>query len=95
MSQLTFNLHAGPEGADSQRTDGADSRLAGEKFDRHSRWKAKFRIAGAAQSGHLYFTLKDDKAQVRCVWFKQQMRGVKISSGRRVEGERARFGQRV
>src|SRR6266436_2207700 len=32
----------------------------------------------AAQSGHFYFTLKDDKAQVRCVWFKQQMRGVKI-----------------
>ena len=32
----------------------------------------------AAQSGHFYFSLKDDKAQVRCVWFKQQMRGVKI-----------------
>src|SRR5260221_6323647 len=32
----------------------------------------------AAQSGHFYFTLKDDKAQVRCVWFKQQMRGVKV-----------------
>src|SRR5580765_1420535 len=31
-----------------------------------------------AQSGHLYFTLKDEKAQVRCVWFKQQMRGVKF-----------------
>ncbi len=31
-----------------------------------------------AQSGHLYFTLKDEKAQVRCVWFKQQMRGLKF-----------------
>jgi exodeoxyribonuclease VII large subunit len=31
-----------------------------------------------AQSGHIYFTLKDEKAQVRCVWFKQQMRGVRF-----------------
>jgi exodeoxyribonuclease VII large subunit len=31
-----------------------------------------------AQSGHLYFTLKDDRAQIRCVWFKQQRRGVKF-----------------
>jgi exodeoxyribonuclease VII large subunit len=31
-----------------------------------------------AQSGHIYFTLKDDKAQVKCVWFRQQMRGVKF-----------------
>jgi len=31
-----------------------------------------------AQSGHFYFTLKDEKSQVRCVWFKQQLRGVKI-----------------
>src|SRR5260370_5734370 len=31
-----------------------------------------------AQSGHIYFTLKDDRAQVRCVYFKQQHRGVKF-----------------
>jgi exodeoxyribonuclease VII large subunit len=31
-----------------------------------------------AQSGHIYFTLKDEKAQVKCVWFRRQMRGVKF-----------------
>jgi exodeoxyribonuclease VII large subunit len=31
-----------------------------------------------AQSGHFYFTLKDDRAQVRCVLFKQQTRGLKF-----------------
>jgi exodeoxyribonuclease VII large subunit len=31
-----------------------------------------------AQSGHIYFTLKDDRAQVRCIFFKQQQRGIKF-----------------
>ena len=31
-----------------------------------------------AQSGHIYFTLKDERAQVRCVFFKQQQRGMKF-----------------
>jgi len=31
-----------------------------------------------AQSGHIYFTLKDDRAQVRCAFFKQQQRGIKF-----------------
>lgn len=31
-----------------------------------------------AQSGHCYFTLKDERAQVRCVLFKQQRRGMKF-----------------
>ena len=30
-----------------------------------------------AQSGHFYFTLKDDRAQVKCVLFKNQQRGMK------------------
>ena len=31
-----------------------------------------------AQSGHIYFTLKDEKAQVRCVCFKTQLRLLKF-----------------
>jgi exodeoxyribonuclease VII large subunit len=32
----------------------------------------------AAQSGHLYFTLKDANAQIRCVCFRDQVRGLKF-----------------
>jgi exodeoxyribonuclease VII large subunit len=32
----------------------------------------------AAQSGHCYFTLKDARAQIRCVCFRDQMRGIKF-----------------
>src|SRR5260370_41012948 len=31
-----------------------------------------------AQSGHIYCTLKDDRAQVRCVCFKNQLRTIKF-----------------
>ncbi len=31
-----------------------------------------------AASGHIYFTLKDDRAQIRCVFFKNQQRGLKF-----------------
>ena len=31
-----------------------------------------------AASGHIYFTLKDEKAQIRCVFFKNQQRGLKF-----------------
>lgn len=32
----------------------------------------------AAQSGHLYFTLKDVRSQIRCVCFRDQVRGLKF-----------------
>src|ERR1700723_1965877 len=32
----------------------------------------------AGQSGHCYFTLKDAKSQIRCVCFRDQMRGMKF-----------------
>src|SRR5208337_4691804 len=31
-----------------------------------------------ASSGHIYFTLKDDRAQIRCVLFKNQRRGMRF-----------------
>jgi len=31
-----------------------------------------------AQSGHVYFTLKDERAQIKCVCFKQQLRTIKF-----------------
>src|ERR1700752_4304723 len=31
-----------------------------------------------AASGHIYFTWKDDRAQIRCVFLKQQQRGMKF-----------------
>jgi exodeoxyribonuclease VII large subunit len=31
-----------------------------------------------AQSGHIYFTLKDERAQIKCVFFKSQQRGIKF-----------------
>ena len=31
-----------------------------------------------ASSGHIYFTLKDERAQVRCAFFRQQQRGMKF-----------------
>ena len=30
-----------------------------------------------AQSGHVYFTLKDARSQIRCVCFRDQLRGLK------------------
>src|SRR6266481_3669883 len=33
----------------------------------------------AAQSGHLYFTLKDAHAQIRCICFRDQARGLKTA----------------
>ncbi|MGA7091437.1 MAG: exodeoxyribonuclease VII large subunit, partial [Candidatus Acidiferrales bacterium] len=32
----------------------------------------------SAQSGHLYFTLKDARAQIRCVCFRDNVRGLKF-----------------
>src|SRR5438045_8570789 len=77
MAQLTFNLQ--PE-----RRSLTVSELTARIRDLFTKNFVDILVEGEisncreAQSGHLYFTLKDEKAQVRCVWFKQQMRGVKF-----------------
>jgi exodeoxyribonuclease VII large subunit len=77
MSQLTFNLMP-------QRRVLTVSELTGKVRDLLARNFTDIWVEGEisncrpAQSGHVYFTLKDDRAQVRCVFFKQQQRGVKF-----------------
>ena len=77
MGQLTFNLQ--PE-----RRSFTVSELTARIRDLLTKNFTEICVEGEisncrpAQSGHIYCTLKDDKAQVRCVCFKQQMRGVKF-----------------
>lgn len=77
MSQLTFNLQ--PE-----RRLFTVSELTARIRDLLAKNFTDISVEGEisncrpAQSGHIYFTLKDEKAQVRCVWFKQQQRGVRF-----------------
>ena len=77
MGQLTFNLQ--PE-----RRSMTVSELTARIRDLLAKNFVDVLVEGEisncreAQSGHIYFTLKDDKAQVKCVWFRQQMRGVKF-----------------
>src|SRR5262252_3612473 len=77
MSQLTFNLQ--PE-----RRSLSVGELTARIRDLLVKNFAEVLVEGEvsncreAQSGHIYFTLKDDKAQVKCVWFRQQMRAVKF-----------------
>jgi exodeoxyribonuclease VII large subunit len=77
MGQLTFNLQ--PE-----RRSISVSELTARIRDLLGRNFVDLLVEGEisncreAQSGHIYFTLKDEKAQVKCVWFRQQMRGVRF-----------------
>jgi exodeoxyribonuclease VII large subunit len=77
MSQLTFNLQ--PE-----RRSLTVSELTARIRDLLAKNFVDVLVEGeisncrAAQSGHIYCTLKDEKSQIRCVWFKQEMRGVKF-----------------
>src|SRR5205085_2372088 len=77
MSQLTFNLQP-------TRQVLTVSELSARIRDLLARNFTDIFVQGEisncreAQSGHIYFTLKDDRAQVRCVVFKQQQRGIKF-----------------
>lgn len=77
MSQLTFNLQPTRQILTvSELTSRIRDLLAGNFTDIFVQGEISNRRE--AQSGHLYFTLKDDRAQIRCVFFKQQQRGVKF-----------------
>jgi len=77
MNQLQFNLQ--PE-----RRIYSVGDLTARIRDLLSRNFADITVQGEisncrpATSGHIYFTLKDDRAQIRCVFFKQQQRGMKF-----------------
>ncbi len=74
-----FQLNLAPE-----RKVWSVSELTGRIRDLLAREFADIWVEGeisnchAAQSGHLYFTLKDAKAQVRCVCFRNQVRLLKF-----------------
>jgi exodeoxyribonuclease VII large subunit len=77
MSQLSFNLQP-------TRQILSVSELTGRIRDLLAKSFLDLFVQGEisncrdAQSGHIYFTLKDERAQIRCVFFKQQQRGVKF-----------------
>src|SRR6266704_3086671 len=77
MSQLTFNLQPDRRAFTVSELTARIRDLLAKNFTDLT-VEGEISNCRPAQSGHLYFTLKDEKAQVRCVWFKQQMRGVKI-----------------
>lgn len=77
MSQLTFNLQPTRQILTvSELTSRIRDLLAGNFTDIFV--QGEISNCREAQSGHIYFTLKDDRAQIRCVFFKQQQRGVKF-----------------
>jgi exodeoxyribonuclease VII large subunit len=77
MSQLTFNLQPTRQVLTvSELTASIRDLLARNFTDIFV--QGEISNCRPAQSGHIYFTLKDDRAQVRCVFFKQQQRGVKF-----------------
>jgi exodeoxyribonuclease VII large subunit len=77
MSQLQFNLR--PE-----RRVFSVSELTGSIRDLFSRHFTDILVEGeisnchAAQSGHIYCTLKDDRSQIKCVCFRNQLRLMKF-----------------
>src|SRR5712692_4023632 len=77
MTQFTFNL--APERkiwSVSELTERVRDLLAGEFFDI---WvEGEISNCHLSQTGHLYFTLKDARSQVRCVCFRDQLRVLKF-----------------
>jgi exodeoxyribonuclease VII large subunit len=77
MSQLTFNLQPGRQVLTVSELTARIRDLLAKNFT-DIFVQGEISNCHEAQSGHIYFTLKDDRAQIRCVFFKQQQRGVKF-----------------
>src|SRR5713101_3212760 len=77
MSQLTFNLQPDRRSLTVSELTARIRDLLAKNFT-DILVQGEISNCRAAQSGHIYFTLKDDRAQVRCVFFKQQQRGIKF-----------------
>src|SRR5216683_988364 len=75
--QLTFNLMPDRKTFTVSELTGKIRDLLAKNFTDIS-VQGEISNCREAQSGHIYFTLKDDRAQVRCVYFKQQQRGIKF-----------------
>jgi exodeoxyribonuclease VII large subunit len=77
MSQLTFNLQPTRRALTVSELTARIRDLLGKNFT--DIWvEGEISNCREAQSGHIYFTLKDDRSQVRCVFFKQQQRGIRF-----------------
>src|SRR5580693_2690160 len=77
MSQLTFNLQPTRRTFTVSELTARIRELLGRSFT--DVWvEGEISNCREAQSGHIYCTLKDDRAQVRCVCFKNQLRLMKF-----------------
>src|SRR6201998_3934642 len=77
MSQLTFNLQPGRQVLTVSELTARIRDLLAKNFT-DIFVQGEISNCHEAQSGHIYFTSKDDRAQIRCVFFKQQQRGMKF-----------------
>jgi exodeoxyribonuclease VII large subunit len=71
MSQLQFNLQPGRKTYTVSELTALIRDLLGKNFT-DILVEGEISNCREAQSGHVYLTLKDERAQIRCVWFKQQ-----------------------
>jgi exodeoxyribonuclease VII large subunit len=77
MGQLTFNLQPTRRAFTVTELTVRIRDLLGRNFT--DIWvEGEISNCREAQSGHIYCTLKDERSQIRCVCFKQQLRAIKF-----------------